>query len=148
MLPMQFLWPYKTQLSTADTGQTRWAFKLIQVTGPSSSGKLIAAAYQHSGRPQIKVTLSGFATVALIDTGAALCVMQLEMFQKLASSLHRSLLLQPAGPLQSVTGDSLDVVGSTQVSLDGGSLTNVQVPCVRSCNLSTLIIHTVSLYSF
>ena len=45
--------------------------------------------------------------------------MQLEMFQKFASSLHRSLLLQPAGPLQSVTGDSLDVVGSTQVSLDG-----------------------------
>ena len=45
--------------------------------------------------------------------------MQLEMFQKLASSLHRSLLLQPAGPLQSVTGDTLDVVGSTHVSLDG-----------------------------
>ena len=54
--------------------------------------------------------------------------MQLEMFQKLASSLHRSLLLQPARHLQSVTCDSLDVVGSTQVSFDGvGRPVNVTV---------------------
>ena len=63
--------------------------------------------------------MSGVSILALIDTGAAICVMQLDTFQKLASALHRSLLLQPAGPLQSVTGDSLYVVGSTQVSLDG-----------------------------
>ena len=57
--------------------------------------------------------------ISLIDTGASLSVMQLKTAQKLASSLHRSQLLQPAGPLQSVTGYSLDVVGSTQISIDG-----------------------------
>ena len=71
------------------------------------------------GRPQIRVTLSGFNVIALVDTGASICVMQLNTFQKLASSLHRSIIMREAAPLQSVTGDSLDVVGSTQITLDG-----------------------------
>ena len=70
--------------------------------------KIMSAASGSSDRPRVKVTLSGFSLESLIDTGAAISVMQLATYQTWRSAINKHSQLQQSPPLQSVTGTLLD----------------------------------------
>ena len=55
----------------------------------------------------------------LIDSGASLSVIQLSTNKAWAAAMNKSVQLTPASPLQSVTGELLDVVGSASICIDG-----------------------------
>ena len=56
---------------------------------------------------------------SLLDTGASVSVIQYDLFTRLSATLHRTLLLRPAAPLQGVAGEKLHVLGSTEIKVDG-----------------------------
>ena len=51
--------------------------------------------------------------------GDSVSVIQYELFTRLSARLHRTLLLRPASPLQGVSGESLNVLGTTEINVDG-----------------------------
>ena len=62
------------------------------------AGKLSSAVSETTGRPQIKITVSGYRIHTLVDSGACLSVMQLSTFNAWASALNKSVHLTPAAP--------------------------------------------------
>ena len=92
-----------------------------QPTTPLLPGKLETAVSEPHGRPHIKITISGYVVQTLVDSGACLSVMQLSTFNAWASAMNKSVQLTPAAPLQSVTGELLDVMGSAAIQIDGMS---------------------------
>ena len=58
-------------------------------------------------------------------------VMQLSVYKNWAYAMNKSVQLNPAAPLQSVTGELLDVVGSTSIRIDG-MRTAINVTLVRN----------------
>ena len=93
----------------------------VTSTPTNPIGKLLRAAAIASpqNRPQIKVSLAGMNVSGLLDTGASVSVIQYDLFTRLSARLHRTLLLRPASPLQGVSGESLNVLGSTEIKVDG-----------------------------
>ena len=60
--------------------------------------------------------------------------MQLSTFNAWASAMNTSMQLTPTSPLQSETGELLDVIGSAAIQIDGMS-TSITVTVARMLNI-------------
>ena len=82
--------------------------------------KLLGAAASCSPRPEVKLTFNNLPVLALVDTGASGTLLRREIFDRICQSSHRIPTVRPSNvALQSVTGHPLQVLGTTQVMLEG-----------------------------
>ena len=59
----------------------------------------------------------GVIVPALIDTHATRSLLRLDIFESIQKSTHSPLLLQPMTGLKTVTGESIEVIGKTEIPI-------------------------------
>ena len=69
------------------------------------------------GRPLLNLAIKGVIVPALIDTGATRSLLRLDVFRSIQKSTHSPFLLQPMTGLKIVTGESIEVIGKTEIAI-------------------------------
>ena len=85
---------------------------------PYEPGKRVEVVGELIYRPTVTFSIQGVKVTALVDTGATCSLLRLDIFQELANKRHRSLYLKQGPPLCGISGQSIDVKGVTQVTID------------------------------
>jgi predicted aspartyl protease len=94
-----------------------WAHEArVPEQGP---GKRAAVVGGCVGRPIIKLSLNGRPVTALVDTGASCTLLRRRTYLDIIQRNHRPSLLTPGTPLQAVNSGYLDVVGNTEIHVEG-----------------------------
>ena len=68
-----------------------------------------------SSRAYLKLEFGPIVVTTLLDTGAARSIIDKEVFLDICSRTGRPPLLSPTSPLHSVTGQSLELLGETEI---------------------------------